>query len=104
MIKAYTAANLQDAHILLGLLAAQRIEARILNAAAQGGLGEIPFTQAYPEVWLTNVRDLDRARAVIEHFDRPLKAGNDLRCARCGEDSPDGFSVCWNCSAALEPD
>lgn len=88
--------------MLLGLFAALRIEARILNASAQGGLGEIPFIQAYPEVWLADARDLDRARTVIADFDRPLAAENEVRCIQCGEDSPGGFAVCWKCGASLD--
>ena len=98
MIKAYTAANLQDAHILLGLLQAQGIEARILNANAQGGLGEIPFTSTYPELWLVHERDRVRALAVFEAFERPSSGSRSTRCVNCGEDNPAGFEICWNCA------
>ena len=99
MIKAYTAANLQDAHILLGLLHAQGIEARILNANAQGGLGEIPFGSTYPELWLVHERDRARAQSVFEAFERPAAGAGPTRCTGCGEDNPAGFEVCWNCGA-----
>jgi hypothetical protein len=99
MIRAYTAANLQDAHILLGLLQAAGIEARVLNAAAQGGLGEIPFTHAYPEIWLADATDLARARKVFEGFERPSSAASPRRCAACGEENPPAFEICWNCAA-----
>lgn len=101
MIKAYTAANLQDAHLLLGLLAASGIEARILNAAALGALGEIPFASAYPEIWLTDARDLARARQIIATFERPPPAAQPVRCASCGEDNPAGFEICWNCGGTI---
>lgn len=103
MIKVYTAANLQDAHILLGLLNAAGIEARILNACAQGGLGEIPFMHAYPEIWLTESRDFARAREVTERFERPPPGTGPRRCPACGEENPPGFEICWNCSAPTEP-
>ncbi|RPI41996.1 MAG: DUF2007 domain-containing protein [Betaproteobacteria bacterium] len=99
MIKAYTAANLQDAHILLGLLQGQGIEARILNANAQGGLGEIPFASTYPELWLVHERDRGRARSVFEAFERPAAGTRPTRCTGCGEDNPAGFEICWNCGA-----
>ena len=104
MIKAYTAANLQDAHILLGLLHARGIEVRILNANAQGGLGEIPFACAYPELWLVHERDSARARDVFEAFERPAQASRPTRCASCGEDNPADFEICWNCLAPTESD
>jgi hypothetical protein len=104
VIKGYTAANLQDAHILIGLLHAEGIETRIFNAAALGGLGEIPFMHAYPEIWLVNPEDLDRARRLFEAFERPPAGAAPVRCASCGEDNPSDFDLCWNCQALLRPD
>ena len=104
MIKAYTAANLQDAHILLGLLASSGIKARILNASAQGGVGEIPFMHTYPELWLEDARDAARARAVIEEFERPARPEPPRRCPNCQEDNPAQFEVCWKCGTAIAPD
>jgi hypothetical protein len=101
VIKAYTAANLQDAHILAGALHAEGIEAHIFNGAAQGGLGEIPFMQTYPEIWLVNPNDLDRARRLFDAFELPADGVAAVRCATCGEDNPPGFDICWNCQAAL---
>ncbi len=101
MIKVYTAGSLQDAHILLGLLRADGIDARILNASAYGGVGEIPFDQAYPELWLVDPADLDRARVVFEAFDRPFDGTSDARCPACAEDNPASFAVCWHCGATL---
>jgi hypothetical protein len=100
VIKAYTAADLQQAHLLLGLLQAAGIEARILNANAQGGLGEIPFINAYPEIWLEDAGDLSRARAVFENFECPSPSAPPRRCVRCGEENPAAFEICWNC---MEP-
>ena len=103
MIKAYSAANLQDAHILLGLLQASGIEARILNANAQGGLGEIPFTHAYPEIWLERSADLERARSLFERFERAPAGTQSVRCPACGEENPAGFEICWNCASPTVP-
>lgn len=103
MIKAYAAANLQDAHILMGLLHAEGIEARIFNTSAQGGLGEIPFIQAYPEIWLVNPGDLGRARRLFEMFEGPADGAAPVRCVSCEEDNPSSFDICWNCQAVLRP-
>jgi len=101
VIKVYTAGSLQDAHILLGLLRTQGIDARILNASAYGGLGEIPFDQAYPELWLVDPADLGRARIVFEAFDRPVEDAPDAVCPACAEQNPASFAVCWHCGTAL---
>jgi len=102
MIKIYTADNLQDAHLLLGLLGVSGIDARILNASAQGALGEIPFSAAYPEIWLVHARDAERARQVLTTFEQPTLGTRPVICHGCGEENPVSFEICWNCGAATE--
>jgi hypothetical protein len=101
MFKLYSAANLQEAHIVLGLLEAAGIDAMILNSNAQGGVGEIPFVQTYPELWIQTRGDLPRARAVVEAFERPARVTAAWQCAQCGEENPGGFELCWKCTAAF---
>lgn len=102
MKKIYTAANLMEAHLMLDLLGHAGIKARLFNENAQGGLGEIPFTHAYPEVWLVNEHDLERAQAVVSHYDHsPVEAGTVI-CKGCGEENPRNFQLCWHCGAGLE--
>ena len=102
MLKLYAAANLQDAHLLRYLLAEQGIEARVFNENAQGGVGELPFTHTYPELWLEDEADLPRARRVIADFENKPPAQGTLRCAGCGEDNPATFEICWHCGKALD--
>lgn len=100
MKKLYSAANLPDAHLLRDLLAQAGIAARVFNENAQGGLGEIPFTQAYPEVWLVDERDFEPARRIVRQHDRPAEAGVAF-CPSCAEENPRNFQLCWKCGAAL---
>lgn len=101
MIRVYQAANLQDAHIVLGLLAQARIEARVFNEHAQGGLGDIPFGETYPGVWIADERDQDIARKIIAAYQSKAETGAAVRCPACGEESPGNFAVCWNCGAKI---
>jgi Putative prokaryotic signal transducing protein len=102
MKKIYSAANLMEARIMLDLLGHVGIKARLLNEHAQGGLGEISFTQAYPEVWLINEGDLERGRAVVSKYESsPIETGVVL-CLACGEENPRNFQLCWHCGAGLE--
>jgi hypothetical protein len=99
MIRVYEAANLQDAHILLGLLTQARIGARIFNEHAQGGLGDIPFGETYPSVWIEDERDLKRAREIVADYQGRASVSGTRTCAVCGETSPANFETCWNCGA-----
>lgn len=101
MRKIYSAATLPDAHLVRGLLGQAGIEAEVFNENAQGGMGEIPFTHAYPEVWIVDEGDAARAREVIRQFERPDVHAATLRCSRCAEDNPGNFQLCWSCGEDL---
>jgi len=92
----YRAGDLIEAELLLGLLGAAGIEARLFNSHARGGMGEIPFTETWPEIWLDDERDRERARRVLHEFQRPAPRGS-RRCPSCGEENPAGFELCWQC-------
>lgn len=101
MIRIYQAANLPQAHLLAGLLRHAGIDSRVLKENAQGGLGDIPFGEAYPEVWIEHVRDTDRANAIIAEFESdPVDHGSTI-CPSCGEDNPGNFEMCWKCGMRI---
>jgi hypothetical protein len=102
MKRLYTAQNLTEARLLADALGRAGIATRVLNEYAHGALGDIPFLQALPEVWVSEDADLDRARRLLTELRRPPGAGRDRRCPACGESSPASFECCWKCGAALE--
>lgn len=102
MHRLYRAADLPEAHLILGMLAAAGIEARLGNQHARGGMGEIPFTETYPEIWVTEHTDLARARGIVQAYEHPAGPAKVRRCRACGEDNPGGFEICWQCATALE--
>lgn len=99
MRRLYTASNLPEAYLLLHMLESEGIAARVFNENAQGGVGELPFTHTYPELWVENY-DLDRARGVVEQFEQPKVRLESFKCAHCGEQNPETFDLCWNCGAS----
>jgi hypothetical protein len=103
MQRLYAAANLPEAHLLLGLLRGQRIDAHVFNENAQGAVGEIPFTHAYPEVWIENSADLLRARAIVEDYEHSRHLGENRVCGECSEENPASFDLCWRCGTNLVP-
>ena len=100
MQKVYAAANVGEAYLLLHRLAHAGIAARVFNEHAGGAVGEIPFTHAYPELWIEHDRDLERARALIAEYERGA-AGPARACPACGESNPPTFDSCWRCASLL---
>lgn len=90
--------TLAAAHFAAALRAAG-IDCELRNTALSGALGEIPFLECAPQIWLRNALDESRARELVEQLRRPV-AGDPWTCAACGEVLEPQFSQCWNCGAA----
>jgi Putative prokaryotic signal transducing protein len=83
--------------LLRGLLEHAGIRCITKNEALSGALGEIPFLECQPELWV--VDDADRARAeaiVAAHYERS-PAHADWTCRHCGETNEGQFNACWRC-------
>lgn len=102
MMRIYTAADVVEAHLVQHSLAQAGIGAHVFNQNAIGAVGELPFTHAWPEVWLDQDADRERARAVVRAYESERAAAGQVTCG-CGESSPENFALCWNCGAALDP-
>jgi hypothetical protein len=100
MKRVYCAENLPDAHLVLHLLESEGIDARVFNENLQGALGDIPFTHAYPEVWIESDRDFELARRIIKARERTPSTGA-VTCENCSEENPRNFQLCWNCGEAI---
>ena len=86
---------------MAGLLAQEGISTRVFNENAQGAMGEIPFTQAYPEVWVVEDAQFTRARGILNEFESSAPTATLTVCDRCGEQNPGNFELCWQCGEAL---
>jgi hypothetical protein len=101
MRRLYKAANLPDAHLMAGLLGREGIETRVFNENAQSIMGEIPFTQAFPEVWVMDDAQLAHARDILDRIQRTAPSQTLTLCSRCGEQNPGNFELCWQCGEML---
>jgi len=101
MLKIYSAGNITDAYLVQSLLAEADIKTQVLNEYAQGGVGELSFTQAYPELWLINAADATQARDIIDKFEQQEDPVGSRPCPSCGENNPDSFEICWRCQTDL---
>ena len=81
-----------------GLLEAQGIEVLMRNEFAAGATGEVPVFETWPELWVVNDRDYDRACGIIADAFRDSAAA-PWHCQRCGEENDASFEFCWNCGA-----
>jgi hypothetical protein len=100
MKRVHIAPTLLDAQLAADALSSLGIVSHILNANAAGALGEVPFMQAQPEVWVDDDRQAARAREVLAGLrNAPLR--DEKICPQCGETNPGNFMSCWQCGGAL---
>lgn len=82
------------------ILTSEGIEAFIRNEFLGSIVGEMPFQEVWPELWVRNDLDYDRALQLIDTNNvLEESAGQAWRCSGCGEDNEAQFAVCWNCGA-----
>ena len=88
---------------LKNLLEQSGITCLIRNDQLSGGLGEIPFLDCLPELWVTRDEDLARAEAVLEATKNTSAEGEEWQCTLCGESNERQFALCWQCGSADIP-
>ncbi len=80
------------------ILVSEGIEAFIRNEHLGGIVGEIPFQEVWPELWVKHDLDYDRALQLIDANNVLAEsAGDDWRCRSCDEFNEAQFAVCWQC-------
>ena len=89
------------AHVghLKNVLEQSGIACVIRNDQLSGGLGEIPFLDCLPELWVLRDQDLERAEALLAATQQTSEQRGDWRCGECNEINEGQFAVCWQCGA-----
>jgi hypothetical protein len=100
MKRVHIAPTLLDAQLVADALSSLGITTHILNVNAAGALGEVPFMQAQPEVWIDDDAQEARAREVLAGLSNaPMR--HEKICPHCGESNPGNFLSCWQCGGML---
>ena len=79
------------------LLESHNIKTFIRNEYGVGGLGELPFVEVGPQLFVLEEKDVARAKELLL-LDLPMEdPGDDWVCPECGVDVEGNFSRCWKC-------
>jgi hypothetical protein len=93
----YSSANTLLVSHLRNLLEAAGIDSQVKNEFLAGGAGELPPTEAWPELWVAE-EDFARARQVVDELEQRSSLP-PWRCSNCGEEMEGQFTICWRCGA-----
>lgn len=104
MHKVYSCSSLIELSAFKFALEAQGIKYLIKNEFSQGAVGEIPHTESWPQIWVINEEDVDRAECLCAEVEAKQKeSAPDWHCGHCNEINASSFEYCWQCQA-LKPD
>ena len=90
--------SLVEVESLKELLSTGDIHCTIRNQQGSSLAGEVPFVEVFPELWVVNDADFDRAKELLaeqgsgDEVERPMWG-----CAGCGEKHVGLFTACWKC-------
>jgi hypothetical protein len=100
MRKIYSAESIVEISHLRNILESTGIRCLVRNDRLSGAVGEIPFVECWPELWLLDERDALRAKGVLDaEFARQARPGKNWTCETCGETIEGQFAECWRCAA-----
>jgi hypothetical protein len=68
--RVFTAPTITEAFLIQGVLQSEGIEAIVKNEHLSGLAGEVPFMDAWPEVWILDEEESEHAEAIILDYRR----------------------------------
>jgi hypothetical protein len=102
MKRVHSNESLAEIGHLRNLLEQSGIACTVKNDQLCGALGEIPFLECMPELWVLSDADTPAALQVIEDFSTAASSAPAWKCRACGEINEGQFSACWQCAQADE--
>jgi hypothetical protein len=90
--------NRLQAEHYANVLRAAGIRCEVRNTSLAGALGEIPFMECAPQLWIDSALDEPRARQFIAAAQQPVDGPSWL--CNCGELIEPQFGACWHCGAS----
>ena len=101
-LEVYSAADLQEAHLIKNVLENAGIEARVVGDHLQGAVGDLPALGIAPRVWV-NAGKFDQARKIIVDHQASCQSSATptigWKCSDCGEPNEPSFEICWSCQS-----
>jgi len=92
----YSSHNRVEIQQLHDLLQANGIACMVRNDYLSGAAGELPPTEVWPEIWLIDSANRERAEALLAEALAPVRA-HPWQCPGCGEQIEATFGRCWQC-------
>ena len=84
------------------LLESHGIDTFIRNQFGSSVMGEVPFVEVVPQLFVLKQKDVGRALELLQSNQAAENAATDWKCPECGVDVGGQFSHCWQCGCARD--
>ncbi len=92
-----------QAALLKEILAAEGIDCIVRNDQLSSAVGEIPFVECCPELWVIDSDTYPRAKLLLNAWlKKSTPEDGYWTCPRCGEQVQAHFGACWSCGTVNE--
>ena len=101
MIKVFENFDFSRVGQMQSLLESHGIKTYIKNQYGSSVMGEVPFVEVVPQLFILEEKDLVRARELLL-MDLPVEEPQEAWiCPKCGTNVDGEFQSCWKCGMAL---
>ena len=100
MKRVHTSETLAEVGHFKNVLEQNGIACIVKNEQLSGALGEVPFLECLPELWVIEDADFEAAENVLAGLKSAPVDGKAWRCRHCKEMNDAAFAACWNCGEA----
>ena len=98
MKKVFVSQSLIEVESLKEILEQASIPNTIKNQSTSMLAGEVPFAEVFPELWVIDDADYERAKQLLDDWSNVgLLDVADWTCSGCGETHTGEFTTCWKC-------
>ena len=100
MKRVYRAELLPEVGHWKNVLELRGIGCELRRAHLGSAVGELPWLETWPELWVLDDRDAVIAERIIrEGRERASNPGEPWYCRSCGERLEGQFTTCWSCGS-----
>lgn len=93
----FTHENLLIVSNIQNILTQNSINVVIKNQYTAGGAGDIAPQETWPELWVEDGSDYNKAISLIDTIEKQNLENKSWVCAYCHEENQSSFEICWHC-------
>jgi hypothetical protein len=97
MIKVFENFDFSRVGQMQSLLESHGIRTFLKNQYGSSVMGEVPFVEVCPQLFILEDSDLPRARQLLKLDEADPDPQDDWVCPECGVDVEGAFGKCWKC-------